>query len=106
MRIKDGWFRVSTIVLPSLLMVYGVFSNPGPRAVDIWVALVFILSTCLLCEGNRLIIYRSRSWFGKNGWQRRFLVLLTGIGFSSLVLLTGKVVRNLIRYGEPRWQGE
>jgi hypothetical protein len=94
-KVNDKWLRISLPLLPSVIYLYDFWlsgaKNAGKYA-------VYILTTILLCEGMRWLVYGSKRWirgrFEKA--KRNLLVIPTGIMYCASVMLIGKVCRNIL----------
>jgi LytS/YehU family sensor histidine kinase len=68
--------------------------------------LVYILTVILVCEGSRLLIYKSRKWFKQpfKRWKRLLVLVPAGIAFVTTVFVLSKLLRNKMAFGETGMQ--
>ena len=99
--IKDKWFRILVILLPSLLVLYfnGLMADTG--LVKIVRSLVSIAVIILIAEGSRYIIYNSRRRF--RGFKRILIAFLAGIGWIFLIMTAGVLLANFVKTGIIDW---
>lgn len=85
-KVRDKWFRILIIVLPCLLVIYA--NKVGLRADTTKVLRTLVSLTCILLitEGNRFLIYRSRTKKRLKPPYRIWAVIVTGLAYTTLVL--------------------
>ncbi len=95
-RPKDKLFRTFIVLFPVSIAIYinDVFVNPN--LVLIGKFIVTLISTILICEGARILIYNSRKWFPR---QRILFTLLSGLAFTTIVLTAGVLIRHYLSNG-------
>jgi two-component system LytT family sensor kinase len=99
--VKDKWFRILVILLPSLLALYINGLETDTVMVKIVRSLVSIAVIILMAEGSRYIIYNSRRWF--KGFKRKLFTFLAGIGWIFLVMTPGVLLANFVKTGLIDW---
>jgi two-component system LytT family sensor kinase len=101
-KINDTWFRLLIIILPfgEGIWAKGLLTHPFNGK---WIAvfLVSLFATVLICEGNRYIIYRSRTLFQRqyNAWRRTIICVTAGILFTTVVLAASFITHGFLRTG-------
>lgn len=89
---------MALVALPSGLFIFNYTAAQGAA---FQANLIYILTTVLVCEGSRLLIYQSRTWFAPPHKRAKRLALLipSGIVLIALVFFFSKAWRNYIAYG-------
>jgi sensor histidine kinase YesM len=96
--VNDKWLRMLLVAIPSGLFLFN-FLTGNSRSLQANV--VYILTTLLVCESSRFLIYRSRGWFKKpyrNG-KRLGVLLPSGIALVSILFFFSKAWRNYLAFG-------
>lgn len=82
--------------MPVLLSAYVNSIFTSPTALKVGRLLVTFVCTVSICEVNRLLIYRARTWFPR---RRLLLTFTIGILFTGIVLCIGVLAKNFIAKG-------
>jgi two-component system LytT family sensor kinase len=102
-KVRDKWFRLLTILLPLLLVIYANDVCLRASRTKLLCTLISFICIVLVCESSRYLSYSSRRW--KAPWNRapRRILLVTAIGLAltTLMLLLSTLTRFFIM--EKNW---
>lgn len=99
--VKDKWFRILVVLLPSLVALYIMGVTQDINLVKIIRILISLGAIFLVCEGSRYIIYNSRRWF--RGFKRILLTFLAGICWIILTMTVSILFSYFIKTGKVDW---
>lgn len=99
--VKDKWFRILIVLLPSLLALYFMNATQDIDLVKIARILITIAAITLIGEGSRFIIYNGRRWF--SGFKRIALTFFAGVCWIVLIMTFTVVLSNFVKTGSIDW---
>lgn len=97
--VKDKWFRILVVLLPSLVAVYVMGLTPD--MIKITRILITIAAIALISEGSRYIIYNGRRWF--SGFKRIVLTFFAGICWIVLIMTAAVLLSYFVKTGIVDW---
>ena len=98
-KVKDRWFRIIIILVPLVLLVQD-YLNAGVRDSKTTIALlVSIAALVAICEGARLIIYRSRGLSARRSKLQALGVWLVAVVYISAILIVSHFIKNYVVLG-------
>jgi len=100
-KVKDKWFRIVSIVVPSLVVIYIIGLIHDKNGVSFVRGLIYIITIILISEGSRYIIYNFRRKL--SGFARVIITFLAGICWISLLLTAGVLLGNFVTTGIIDW---
>jgi two-component system, LytTR family, sensor kinase len=101
LKVKDKWFRILVVLLPSLVALYVIGLMQDRNIVRIVRAFVSIGTIILIGEGSRFIIYNGRRWF--SGFKRVMLTFFAGIGWITLMMTIAVLLASFVKTGIIDW---
>jgi two-component system, LytTR family, sensor kinase len=99
--VKDKWFRILVVLLPSLLALYVIGLTQEMDMTNIIRSLVSIGAILLICEGCRYIIYNFRRWF--SGFKRILITFLAGVCWIMVVMTVAVLFSYFVKTGIIDW---
>ena len=102
-KVNDKIFRWLIILIPFVLDIVSESLSEKPFDTSWSSRAVLSLSTIIIiCEGNRFIIYKTRSFFfGRHQASTRLLMIITaGLVFTTGVMAVNLMLRNYIIHGD------
>ncbi len=102
LHVRDKWFRILVILLPSLLALYINGILLGIDSKKLLRSIVSIAVIILICEGSRYLIYTGRRWL--KGGPRILFTWLVGMLWISLVMYAGILLLTYIKMGILDWK--
>jgi len=99
--VKDKWFRILVIMLPSLVALYVMGVTQALDIIKIIRILITLGAIVLIGEGSRYIIYNGRRWF--SGFKRILLTFFVGVCWIVLVMTVAVLLSNFARTGIIDW---
>jgi two-component system, LytTR family, sensor kinase len=100
-KVRDKWFRILTILLPFVLVVYANGVCLRPDRSRLLRTLISLTCIVLVCEGSRFLTYNSRRW--KKKWlrppMRIWVVIAVGLAYTTTILALSTILRFFIFSG-------
>ncbi len=97
--VKDKWFRILVVLLPSLVAVYVMGLTQD--MIKIARILITIAAIALISEGSRYIIYNGRRRF--SGFKRIVLTFFAGICWIVLIMTAAVLLSYFVKTGLVDW---
>jgi len=100
-KVKDKWFRIVSVAVPSLMVVYSNGLMQDISSINFARCLIYIVTILLVSEGSRFIIHNFRRKL--SGVTRIIITFLTGICWICLLITAAVLLGNFVKTGIIDW---